>query len=104
MSVFGIPTSLSIDPEICVVQALHEEVPSLVAIKSPRLNRQRLILVVIVALLFVLVLDDVGNELGRAQCPDDESAEEVELRLVSKSPEGQQDPFMNIPSQTATNR
>lgn len=77
--ILSIPAALSVDPETRVVQALYKEVPPLVAVSTPRLDRQWLVLVVAVPLLLVLVFDNGRDCFGGGEGPHDEGAEEVEL-------------------------
>lgn len=79
----GVPRTLAIHSESSVVQALNEEVASLVTIIAPRLHRQRLILVIAVPLLLVLVFDDALNRLRSCKRPQGQGSKEVELEAWS---------------------
>lgn len=59
LRIASVPMVFAVNPEVGVVLAFNQEVPSLVAVSSPRLYRKRLVLVVGVACLLVRVFDPV---------------------------------------------
>lgn len=81
MGLSRIPVALPVDSEAGVVQTLDQEVPPLVSVKSPWLDRQWLVLVVVVSLLLVLVLEHARDNFGGGKGPEDEGSEQVELMI-----------------------
>ena len=77
--VLRISASFPIHPEVRIFQALNEEVAPLIAVGTPGLDGERLVLVVLVAGLLVAVFDEGGDCFRRCEGPHDEGAEEVEL-------------------------
>ena len=78
----GIPATLPVYPEIRVFQSLNKEIAPLVAVGTPRLYGQRLVLIVLVADLLIAVFDEGGDRFGGGEGPHYEGAEEVELVYV----------------------
>jgi hypothetical protein len=55
----------AVDPEVCVVLTLDQEVTSLVTVSAPWLHRERLVLVLGVTDLLVRIPDLCGDFVGR---------------------------------------
>ena len=73
--------ALTVDAERSIVSALDEEIPSLVAIRAPRLDRERLVQVVFVSRLFVGLCDYGADRFGRGEGPIDECAKKSKLKM-----------------------
>lgn len=81
--------ALAVDAERGIVLAFDEEISSLVTIRAPRLDRERLVQIVFVPGLLVGLGDYGAYRLGRGECPIDERPEKGKLKVklsVSRRP------------------
>lgn len=72
--------ALTVDAERGIVSALDEEISSLVAIRAPRLDGERLVQVVFVSSLLVGLCDYGADRFRRGERPIDECAKKGELK------------------------
>lgn len=72
--------ALAVDAERGMVLAFDEEVSSLVTIRAPRLDRERLVQIVFVPGLLVGLGDYGADRLGRRERPIDESSQKGKLK------------------------
>jgi hypothetical protein len=66
--------ALSVNPEICIIEAVDEIVTALISIGAPWLYREWLVEIIFVAGLFVGRLNYALHSVGGGQGPENEGA------------------------------
>lgn len=66
--------AFSVNPEICIVEAINEIVTALISIGAPRLYREWLVEIIFVAGLFVGCLNYAFHSVGGGKGPKNEGA------------------------------
>ncbi len=64
---------------MCIIKAFNEIVASLLTVRAPWLNREWLIEVVLMAVLFVGSLNDAFDGVGGGERPEDKGSQEGQL-------------------------
>ena len=76
--------ALTVNAERGMVLAFNEEVSSLVTIRAPRLDRERLVQIVFVSGLLVGLGDYSADRLGRGEGPVDERSKKGKLKSIKR--------------------